>query len=523
MDMKKLCCLAWIIMMCKMGNAQDSSINWGDEFYLRDFETGFTMIPTHDSTQIFGFTRRLFPMPFALVNTQARLIRHMKKYNQTVSVDVDLEDQEARVDFVTAVCLKTNFYIFYTKSYKSENKIVLYVDELDMVNLKVRKKEKPIQTSYSSGMGWLFSVQQNFIVSPDQSKLLLILSNGSKKGTGTFQLMQFDDGMNLLWSKEWPYFNESGIFHADATLLTNDGHFFMAGKRYKEGEQPGISNGQANFSNELISITPTGEIKSSIPLMLDQGIITDVRMKPMENSIYCYGFYSKRNIKNQKGIFILKFDTANMFEANKQRIEFEPTRVKEHLISQAKNKEIPGIQNDSSPELENFELKQLINWNGDLYVIGEQYYLEKSQIGRYHGTNNFYHFKDILVAQSGAIDGSPEMYFIKKNQVSENDAGEYCSYLLKKTENELLFFFNDNAKNLERGSSEMTQISSFGKVNFVVTSFNKRGELNKKPVFSAKNQKAFIEVLNSRISSGGEVDLYGKWKQSARIGFLKIH
>jgi hypothetical protein len=521
--MKKIRCLALFMIVLTIGNAQDISVNWGDEFFLRDFETGFTLIPTHDSTQVFGFTQRRFPTPFALVNTQARLVRHMKKYNQTISADVDLEDKEARVDFVTAICLKNNFYIFYTKSYKSEGKIVLYVDELDMVNLKVRKKEKPIQTSYSSGMSWLYSVQQNFLVSPDQSRLLLILSNGSKKGNGTFQLMQFDDGMNLLWSKEWPYFNESGIFHADAAMVTNNGRFFMIGKRYKPGEQPGISNGQANFSNELVSFTATGEIKSSIPLVLDQGIITDIRMKPMENNIYCYGFYSKRNIKSQKGIFILKFDTANMLEANKQIIEFEQTRVKEHLISQAKNKEIPGIQNDNSAELENFEPRHLINWNGDLYVIGEQYYLEKSQIGKYNSTNDFYHFKDILVVKSGAIGGSPEMYFIKKNQVSVNDAGEYCSFLLKKTEQELLFFYNDNTKNLEPSSFEMTQISSFGKVSFVVTSCNKKGELNKKAVFSAKNQKAFIEVLNSRISSDGEADLYGKWKQSVKIGVLKIH
>jgi hypothetical protein len=441
--------------------------------------------------------------------------RFSKGLKLEYSVELDLGKGNKKREYERIVQIKDKLYLFTSENESATKLNVLYAQQLDKASLqpapeRVRITQMEYERRRNDG-GF------DFRLSADSSGLLVHYALPYDKGSPEkFGFLVYDRNLKLRWQKHvtLPYPDE--LFKISSIKLDNQGGVYLMGKLYQEKVKE-QRRGLPNFEYRLLSCTASGNATKEYTIRLRDKFITDVQFAVKDNGqIVCSGFYSEKGIYSIKGAFFMSLDAATKTTLNQHLQEFDADFLTE-FMSESKAKK--------GRELYEYDLDDLVlREDGGVVLVAEQYYhyvqtyYSGTGASRFMNTVHYYNYNDIIAVNINPNGKIAWARKIPKHQTSVNDGGFFSSYTLSVINNKLYFLFNDSPKNLDNAPGDRT-VNFSGRSNSVVVlvRLDKEGNLDKAPLFTAKDADVITRPKVCEQVSANEVILYGQKKSNHKF------
>lgn len=389
----------------------------------------------------------------------------------------------------------SKFFLFTSKRFDKEKKIEVNCTQLDKTGKPLAESKSVHQISYNNTSNL---PEFGVVFSPDSTKMLLYFDPPyERKSTEALSFRCYSSQLESIWQKDilLPYTQE--IVQVHHFLLDNDGDLYMMSGRNpikdsKLWQKPQGAryvvfyyNGKANKLKEYdISLKDKQVLSVSFGLNPNQDVIIT-------------GYYSNDFRFNASGT--IQFTIGAHGSAMKTAIymPFSKEFIEEFMDSDDAEK---------NPSLPDFYLDQsLIEKNGDVILIGEQYYVSQNTItdpatGR-QTIEYRYNFDEIILTKTDSTGKHLWNKKIPKRQFTITDTRN-CSYLCYSAGDSLLFYFNDDPDNtVELSQNPDQNLRAFiGSKSSVTTSVSVHpdGQMQRKTLFSNKEKDALLNTFYSQ-------------------------
>lgn len=366
------------------------------------------------------------------------------------------------LDFLPRKSFGTKFIVY-------EGKILVFYQTTeggDIVQYGVvlddrgRMKSKPVKidevkSQFLGGRSGLF----NYAVSNDK-EMIAIYGVGLKGNKLDARITWIDTGLHKQSVSRVSFEGDNNLAFGEG-VITNDGKFYLPAY---------TPYGSRDYADRVWMLSLAMGGKSFTPAELPlNGLFasgTYMELSKSDNRIYLGGFYSDRKNGNFEGIIFSYYDI--------QSGDFKDFK---HIPFSEKIRIATGERN-MKRAFNDYGVRQLIVRNdGGFVMISESFYVStrsnySSGFGYYSWyyptmSSNVteYNYGDILAISCNG-DGKPEWSeFIRKNQYSQQDGGQFSSYALINTGGAIGFLFNDF--NLKRSAIKVVSLDADGQTNVI--------------------------------------------------------
>jgi hypothetical protein len=436
------------------------------------------------------------------------------------SVELDLGKGSEKREYERIVQIKEKLYLFTSRNESKTKHNVLYAQELDKGTLKpAANLTKITQMEYEKRRN---DGGFQFRLAADSSALLVHYNLPYDKGSPEkFGFLVYGPDLKLRWQKQvtLPYPDE--LFAVNSIRLDGQGGVYLLGKLYQDKVKE-KRRGLPNFEYRLLSCTAAGNATKEYNIRLRDKFITDVQFAVKENGqIICSGFYSEKGVYSIKGAFFMTLDATSKAPLGQHLQEFDADFLTE-FMSESKAKK--------GGELYEYDLDDLVmRDDGGVVLVAEQYYhythtyYSGTGMNRTMQTMHFYNYNDIIAVNINPDGKIAWTKKIPKHQTSVNDGGFFSSYTLSVINNKLYFLFNDSPRNLDNSPGDRT-VNFNGRRSSVVVlvQLDRGGNLEKVPLFTAKDADVITRPKVCEQVSANEVILYGQKKSNHKFARVTL-
>jgi|GEM_PF-4032629 len=355
----------------------------------------------------------------------------------------------------------------------------------------------------------------NFEFSADSTKLLVYYAkNTKKKEKPGYRFHIYDSQLEKLGEKdiELPFPDkEIDIYDVD---VDNDGNVYALVK-IKEGEKV---KGKTIYVFKIYKFAfDEDEVEEfDVEAQNGKGYVSDMVMDVNEHLI-CTGFYGTSSSTAVTGTFFFKYDRETGDELVADLQEFDRDFLEEFYSEKQLEKADKKGKDLTVPSMVFRDL--IYNTDGSCMLIGEQYYMQQVCYTTSRGTTCYYiyNYNDIVVVKISA-DG--DIIWTKKipKKSSDTQNGFYLSYGMLLQNDKLVFYFNDNPKNLNlKDPKKVERLGPLKQSVLVAVSLDSDGEMEKTEVqtYEEKGSMYFRPKLYHQISKDALVmPMFAKGKEA---------
>lgn len=315
--------------------------------------------------------------------------------------------------------LEDSLYVFYSIANRSTNKNELFVHRLNTDNgtfIGSPKLINEIEFDKRRNKGMFY------IKKSKNSKLIASMykQTSSDDEKLNIHVKVMDSSFKTVWQKQYKTDSYDGVMLLNDFKLSNDSVvYFLTSldleKRLLRDRKHTLNI--ASTSNEKIQM---------IPLTLDKYFINEIKMEIdyMNKNLVFAGFYSEMNSFSSAGVFYARMP----FGESKIKIFSESFKAKflnEFNTERTVNR---------GTELINYFVDRIIlRTDGGIILISESNYItESTNYNSYYQlytTSYTYHYDNILLFSINPDGKIHWESIVRKNQVSEDDAAFYSSYI----------------------------------------------------------------------------------------------
>ncbi|MGD0342118.1 MAG: hypothetical protein ABSA76_10490 [Bacteroidales bacterium] len=385
---------------------------------------------------------------------------------------------------------------------KNEENQVLYYQFIDPVTL-AKQGEKSVLIKYPATSKVLRSLAIfTYDFSKDGSRFMITREfsrNIFKTRPKIFDINVFDQNLSLQWSKSETLSLNDKEFKTKSYQVNSDGDVEIMGEA-KFDKDTVETKLLKNYS--ILDFTEKGEKSSVRNLGLE---IADVKIIGEDflhtsDKMIAAGFYKMPNVRRQYGYFLQEYSLDKLErEKNYYKTLAQETYTSDETET---DPELKKLDTKSADDRFAFEVKNLrLDKSGNIFLIGEQH--NYVMYTNRYGTTITDYYLDIYVLK---LDPNGKLIWeirIPKRQVYSSTWSRK-SYLLKDfvsyasclKDDNLLFFINDNPKNLNIVNSRPKSVrwkESQGQVVIV----NKDGKMQRKLISDIPGNMFYTDFMYS--------------------------
>ena len=468
--------------------AQKAKLAWGDLEKKSRLAPSMSQILNGEGTDLvtLGFRsqgKTLTPV----------LTRFDEKLNQLT--EKELLASEKNVNFNSMHNLKGSLVMF-TKQYDKDDKFTSFFATLiDPVTLAVTAT-KEIGKFDAISKKNLANIRMS--ISPDNASIL-VLANApyAKNENEKFYLSIWDNKMNKQWDKmiTLPYADK--FIAVDEFRLSNEGDVYVLCKHYDRAvtSEKVKEDGKVipSYKFKVLIYSKNGGAPTEHTMDFKGKFVHGATLQFNDDgNITLLGLYNSYYNSNVTGHFMATFD-KNTKLVNVKKMEQFP---KEGFIDQVKKDGCASNQEKNPGLFSSFRIKGTNKRNdGTIDLIAEYNYM---YIHRYRSSYSYVEYpvyvsKDIVVI-SYKKDGKVVYTRVPKSQrqiYTDNNISFKCM----NQGNNLLIFYNDLKKNLDRSLSKSPKVmKNIGSSEFVMAVVNEKGELKRESVFSNSGMDVVAKI-----------------------------
>lgn len=393
---------------------------------------------------------------------------------------IEVNKRKLKPNLETAFIFQNRLHMFLTAYDRIEKKNIAYVglfDERDFQYALIEIDAIRNATSYDPGA---------FIFTPnnDGSKLVIVQNiPGIKKGKSLLGLSLFNEKLEKISTKGIVLPYDRNMIDFEQVISNSKGDIAMLLKVYlpRKEIKPGnedhiyhlvtLKHGESEVKDHKITI-PNKRVKH-VSILFNQ-----------REEIMLLGFIGN---ESSKGITGTVYGTFNFDgeQINRLNETLFPSNILQHFTPEKYINRGEGVQGISID-------KVFLKSNGGIYVISEQYHIERVCNRDARGTlacNYYYYYNSILVhsiAENGEYEWTK---VIPKYQSSIDDGGIYSSYAAAFKNDTLFFVFNEHEKNFEQTDpSKLRVMLRPNKAVLALSIMTPDGNVSKTPLINNKTE-----------------------------------
>lgn len=350
------------------------------------------------------------------------LVLFDKQNNLLKSEEVNLNVDKKTLDYHSAKILNERLYVFSEFSNSKLKQKFLFATELDTKTLKPLGNPQKIaetfleKTKLGIFQGFYTPEGQFFTEVSNNSSYMAVLSIADleKDEASTYNLLVYDEGMELVWKKRIDRASPEGTLFLSSMTLDGSGNAYFIVRQIatedRRNEQPtqiGLSikayryKGNESESYEVV-LSPNEVNFSSRLSISDQNDVIYTSLSGTRNP-------EKRNDVTTEGIRYIMIDGST-----------SEVRYQKHVLFDEKTLEEMKDLITKKGKLEPSRITLSDIWigeNNDIYLLGEEFQRTSStEITGYTSNSNYYHYKDIFVWKISPEKGLDWMKRIEKDQ-----------------------------------------------------------------------------------------------------------
>lgn len=354
-------------------------------------------------------------------------------------------------------------------------------------------------------------------VSTDSSQLLVnIVRDGGRtdKDINVFSCV-LNSKYEKQWSKKFNLPFTEKKFKILGTEVGNNGNVYMLLKVYESNAnyESKKVNGDKLPAYNIVLLLINNELESpkKLPLNLADLFIDGVGLVvDKKGEVNCTGFYSKSKNGGLQGVFFLKLNPdGSVITSSKKTFSDEDLEILGKKNTDNDKDGNKGL--DAAYDLKDF----LVKSDGSAYVVTEKSYFltyptmhkgVMSTYTEYHNLNNIF----FSITTDGTIE---RLTLLPKKQESSSDY--YQSHVSMLYKDDLFILYNENKNNLDKPirNSHPERVADFNSNVAVITTLKKDGELERKTIFSTKEQTtSFIPKKSKQISDNQLFFISGRFR-----------
>lgn len=517
--LKKIISLSIIAVAAISANAQNVTINWGQESKNEVTYNSFVRGSSNELIKL-CFEQKGREISPIMTGYNSKLTE--TAYN-TLFVDQD------NVKFDNLLSIKDNLY-FFTNIYDKKAKTTSFYCQ--PLNIKTFKNE-----GTNIALGTMEAIKKSeqssvkYQLSEDSTKILMMgLSPYSKAEAEKYYMGVYDYKMAKLWDKtiELPYKDKDIIIFGQ--LITNDGKVAVLIKHFdsQTNKEDIRKAGKKvpSYKTKLLLYSKDEASPHEFLINIGDKFVHDLTIaNEKNNELILFGLHKQKSDGNVNGYFLTKINTIAK-TASSANINNFPDALLEII-----KKDKQGSDSERDGGLGNsFEF---VNWitreNGDQDFLLEykNVYWVSSKYGSYY----VYEHGDIIDINV-KTNGTNVITRIPKKQqsVANSNASSFKTLAYK---DKLLLFYNDRDDNLEQRLDERpkeTKLGLGGKTVlggtadafFTLSTIDGNGNLTR-TVLMDKKQSKYITLINVSLPvEKNKIALYAIRGKKDMIGYLEV-
>ncbi len=319
------------------------------------------------------------------------------------------------------ICLfGDSLYLFYALINKEFNKNELYAQKINVVKgvpdtNPILIDEIAFDKKRNRGMFYIKKSKNNKLLST------MYKQNNADDEKLNINITLLDTTLQKVWVKKYKTDFYDGVLFLNDFKLSNDSNVYILTSLDLDKKLLRDKKYTLNIANA------NKEKLESISIILDKYFINDIKMEIdyINNQIVMAGFYSELNSFSSAGIVYVNIK----FNERKARLFTESFKAK--FLNEFNSERTVN----RGTELINYYIDKIVlRTDGGVILISESNYItESTNYNSYYQlytTSYTYHYDNILLF---SINPNGKIHWesiVRKNQVSEDDAAFYSSYIL---------------------------------------------------------------------------------------------
>ncbi len=418
-------------------------------------------------------------------NVVAKLSIDAKKGNLTLAHESMALLDQSIVLFWEELNRRTNDRIIWTQYVSTDSLKMGETTKLDSMLSYSNESDDPNSKDLPNSFEYFVS---------EGKKYLLFAKNQCSSGKLQFRFM--NSKLQTLWTSNVELAQFKPML--ENVICTDDGNIYFWTKPLSIYFEPNFVKPP---SYSLFHISQNGAKIKELSFSMKKKAIGSMILYPDNGGIKCFGTYYTRQDKNTiRGLFAADIPLNTSPNKKKSKLKFQ-SFDEGFITSGWSKKQIARAYQKKTSKNELIGLsnrhivKDILEYNNKLALILE--YNHEYTSTSYDHTLGFntltHHFvsNDIIIANYSAKLLADTIIKIPKKQYSTNDDGTWSSHVSYVSPKGLMFFFNDNSKNLDStASSEKVHVANGSKVASSVTTVFNNGSV-KKDYFYTEKGKSF--------------------------------
>lgn len=437
---------------------------------------------------------------------------------------------EDGIKFDQFLSLQNNLF-FFTNKYDKKAKTTSFFCQ--PLNIKTFKPE-----GSNMDLGTFDAVKKSeqstvdYSISKDSSKVLMMgLSPYSKNEAEKYYLAVYDNKMTKLWSNtvELPY--KDKYVDILSNIVTNDGQVGIVLKHYENEtlKEDVRKNGKKapSYTTKLLLYSKGDSKPHEFKIDIGDKFVHTLSLADEDGKdLVLFGLYQLKAEGNVNGYFLAKVNSSTK-KVTLNNLNAFP----EALLSLVK-KDKQGSDKEKDPGLgDNFKFVRAVSRNnGDKdYLLEFRYSRLITVRTQYSSYSYWLHTFGDIIDINVKPDGKHVLARIPKYQQAMDDS-KFLSFKALPYKDKLLFFYNDDNKNLQRDLSEKPEEIKFGKENatFAMATIDADGNVSRSVLINSKETKFTTAVNVSFRVAENKIALYaskgGRFSKSKdMIGLLEVN
>lgn len=427
-------------------------------------------------------------------------------------------------DYLNTLFMKDRVLIFFTTFEKTSKQRLLICQKVDL-NGKFEGDFTQIDEIQAKRKG----NSGNFAVyaSEDSTQFLALqLTPYEKNAEEEIEVTTFDTNLKKIANKKiiLPYKDKNT--RVIGARLSNKGDVFLLVNVIKERKEKTKGNDIDFYSVIGVNLSSDNKLVE-YNLEMQKKNITDVaiRIDNENNQILATGFYS--NIKTNAiwtrdidGSFVMRIDIDSKKIVNESQKDF-PKELVNQLAGKDLDKKVKNDKGISNKfDIVGFNKRD----DNSMLIVAENRWVDAVTTcsNNICITTYIYHNHNILLIDVAPDGQIKSFYDIPKKQIMQNTSF-YQSFATMQKNNEFIFVFNDNAKNIDREIVNIKDVKTMNNPKTACLSFmrlSENGKLSRENVtFDKKNKITVAPKFGVKIGEGQYVMPYYKKNE---FGVLKL-
>ncbi|MBD78501.1 MAG: hypothetical protein CL840_06255 [Crocinitomicaceae bacterium] len=380
---------------------------------------------------------------------------------------------------------------------KKEEKFYYYVQTIDPNSLEI--VGEPVQVGEMTFLRSSFKEIEDFVVSPDYSKMYFGHNNGTRDlKKFWYELEIFDAELESIYADKIEIENDEALNTAYIDFWKNGDVAVLAKrvieKKDREKDKPNYYYTAAVMRN--------GEVQR-YKVDLGSNFISGAGITFGKNGdLIISGYYSPNAANRVNGVFFIREDISGDELGETMYKEFTVEEImkfaSERQEKKAKKKEDKGRE----IELNDYTIHDLFETDNGVFLLAEQYWMRVEVNRSSNGmvTTTFHYYYMDVMALKFTTEGEVEwMARVPKYNYSKNDGGRYSSFNYDYNSNSVYLLYNDHIGNhIEYNPRRILKTPWGGKKSVTcLAQIDNEGNMKRGYLYNVAEEALFTKVKQS--------------------------